>query len=150
MIPIPKPRRVGRPLDYTPEELDAAFDAYLAEVREEAEAWTRDTTMGETQKVEYLQPWISIAGFLMFIDKTETWWSMLETRKDAVEFVKVKTRVRTYVRDYQLAGAASGQYKENIIARLWGLADKQEQTNKVKLSAMSDEERDEIDTTFEL
>jgi len=124
-------KKKGRPLNYPPEELAKEFEKYVKwcedhpiTVTRSASGFTGDTDF--TREEEEIKPrLIGIGGFLNFIGEDDRWWAELEKRKQGEEFARVKARIRTYCEDYQKAMASNGIFKENIISRLLGLADKQ-------------------------
>lgn len=126
-IPEELTRGPGRPLDFTPEQLANKFVEFLE--------WTKvhPIPVGETQvnmkgesfdKYKAMPRMVNIRAFLVFIGKSQSWWAMLDTRKQGDKFVILKTRIREYCESYQIEMASTGLFKENIISRLLGLADK--------------------------
>ena len=148
-------KSVGRPLHHTPEELAGEFAKYVEWCREnpiEIKRTTRGRT-GETpfdrEEVEKKPRLVSIGGFLVWLGEDDVWWSQLENGKHGAEFSRVKARVRVYCEEYQKAMASSGVFKENIISRLLGLADKQQQqlsgTGKIEVVVADKETADALD-----
>ena len=126
-IPEELTRGPGRPLDFTPEQLANKFVGFLE--------WCRvhPIPLGETtvnmkgesfDKYKNAPRMISIKAFLVFIGKSQSWWGMLDSRKQGDKFVILKTRIREYCESYQIEMASTGLFKENIISRLLGLSDK--------------------------
>ena len=128
-------KQVGRPLHHTPEELAAQFEEYVKwcidnpiEVKKTA-VGTNSSPAGSSSfdrdEIEQKPRLVSIGGFLVWLGEDEVWWSQIEKGTFGAEFSKVKARVRVYCEEYQKTMASSGVFKENIISRLLGLADKQ-------------------------
>lgn len=127
----PYKRKVGRPLKYTPRQLAEEFEKYVQWCQDNPIVISKTATgkMGgnpfNRDEDETKPRLISIGGFLVWLGEDEVWWSQLENGKEGIEFSKVKSRVRVYCEDYQKAMASAGVFKENIISRLLGLAEKQ-------------------------
>ena len=128
-IPEELTRGPGRPLDFTPEQLANKFVEFLE--------WSKQhpIPLGETtinmkgeafDKYKNAPRMVSINQFLVYIGKSQSWWAMLDTRKQGDKFVILKTRIREYCEGYQIEMASTGLFKENIISRLLGLADKKQ------------------------
>lgn len=126
-IPDELTRGPGRPLDFTPEQLACKFVEFLE--------WTKTypIPVGETQvnakgdsydKYKVMPRMVNIRAFLVYIGKSQSWWGMLDSRKQGDKFVILKTRIREYCESYQIEMASTGLFKENIISRLLGLADR--------------------------
>ena len=82
----------------------------------------------------------------MWLGEDDVWWSQLEKGKHGAEFSRVKARVRVYCEEYQKAMASSGVFKENIISRLLGLADKKEvAVDAPTIVVKSEEEKGKIE-----
>lgn len=135
--PVINPLKRGRPLHYTPEELADKFAEYVKWCDEHPITIKRTATQTNTSpvgpssfdrdEVEQKPQLVSISGFLVWLGETESWWKMLGEREDGEEFVTLKSYIRTYCQQNQAKLASSGVFKENIISRLLGLADKQQQ-----------------------
>lgn len=130
--PVINPLKRGRPLHYTPEELAVKFSEFVKwsqenpiVVTKSVKGSTGDTPFDrdeEEQKPQY----ISVKGFLVWLGETKDWWDKLDSDSvNAAEFFHLKTYIRTYCEENQAKLASAGIYKENIISRLLGLADKQ-------------------------
>ena len=122
--------KLGRPLKYTPEELREKFLEYVdwaykhpIVVRSKYEAKSVEgvdygnTTTDEKPRL------VSIQGFVVYLGATLSWWGELDRSK--MDFSAVKSFVREFCESYQKEMASAGLFKENIISRLLGLADKQ-------------------------
>lgn len=130
-------KREGRPLHYTPEELAEKFAEYVAWCNEHPIVITR-TAKGTTsspsnapssfdrEEEERKPQMISVKGFLVWLGESVSWWEMLDKDSSfAQEFLSVKSYIRAYCEGNQVYLASAGVFKENIISRLLGLADKQ-------------------------
>lgn len=131
-------KRVGRPLHYTPEELAEKFIEFVKwsqenpiVVTKSVKGSTGDASFNreeEEQKPQY----ISVKGFLVWLGETKAWWEDLDKDSSfSLEFSSLKSYIRTYCEENQAKLASAGIYKENIISRLLGLADKQAVDAKV-------------------
>ena len=80
--------------------------------------------VGEIISIPTQRPY-TLVGLCVFIgiDKT-TWYNWKE--KAEQDFINVITHVEDIIQQNQIEGATVGAYNHNIIARLVGLADKQE------------------------
>lgn len=154
-------KQTGRPLNYNPEELAAEFEKYVKWCADHPIVVTRSakgknsSAAGDSSfnrdDVEEKPQLVSVGGFLVWLGETERWYSELETGTFGEEFSKVKARVRVYCEEYQKAMASSGIYKENIISRLLGLADKQQVSSPgVTIVVKSEEEKKKIEGIAEL
>lgn len=127
-------KKVGRPLHYTPEELAEKFVEFVKWAEEHpivvkrtvnGTTTTNATSYFDREEVEQKPQYISIKGFLVWLGETKDWWDNLDRLKDGAEFISLKTYIRAYCEENQAKLASAGIFKENIIARLLGLADKQ-------------------------
>ena len=124
---------LGRPLKYQPTELLEKFQEYVV--------WAKDNpiSVGHTEKntskdgSTYNKEWeelkprlVSISGFLVHLGASRDWWDGLGLRKNAKEFIRVKSYIRDYCEAYQKEMATNDIFNANIISRLLGLADKKE------------------------
>lgn len=121
---IPIPPEMGRPLKFTPSALWKKFLEFVEWCRAHPES------SGEAVKPRLL----SISNFLIYIGGTYRWWGELDGSKR--DFSEVKTRIREICESHQFDMACYGFYKENIISRALGLAEKSE--NKHEVSASED------------
>jgi hypothetical protein len=144
-------KTIGRPLNYTPEELLDEFVNYLnwakanpieAVFQTSGTSYTGDS-FGNTNK-KIIPRLISISGFLVHLGETESWWKNLEDGKRGEDFLKVKSKIKNYCETYQKEMASAGLFKENIVSRMLGLKDKQEVEQKGegwKIIVNSEEEK---------
>lgn len=116
--------KIGRPRKFTPETLAAKFEEYKAyhptRRRYINEVIRSGERAGEIVQVP-VQPPMSLISFVLFAGITFEGWDNYCKRE---EFVEVTTHIRKEIEGEQVDGAAVGQYNQNIIARLVGLADK--------------------------
>ena len=132
--PVINPLRKGRPLHYTPDKLAEKFAEFVKWAQEHpivvkrTSNGTSDTAGNNSsfdrEEVEMKPQRISVGGFLVWLGETKDWWDNLDRLKDAAEFISVKSYIRAYCDENQTTLASAGLYKENIISRLLGLADK--------------------------
>lgn len=150
-------KQTGRPLNYNPQQLAEEFEKYVR--------WCQDnpitiskTAIGQTgdtpfnrEEIETKPRLVSIGGFLNWLGEEDNWWTMLDKGTFGDEFLRVKARVRGYCEDYQKAMASTGVFKENIISRLLGLADKKAvTTDGVKIVVESNDQKEAIESLGEL
>ena len=118
---------LGRPLKYTPEKLAEKFAKYVDWCRANPINTHTIATFKDgfadynTEKPRL----VSIDGFLVFLGTDFSWWMHLDDGKRASEFFKVKSYIKTFCESYQKEMASVGVFKENIVSRLLGLADRQ-------------------------
>lgn len=139
--PVINPLKRGRPLHYTPEALAEKFAEYVKWcddhpiVIKRTAKQTNSSPAGpssfDRDEIEEKPQLVSIGGFLVWLGEDERWYSELENGVEAVNFSKVKSYIRAYCQQNQAKLASSGVFKENIISRLLGLADKQAVDAKV-------------------
>lgn len=154
--------RAGRPLHYSPEELAGKFAEYVAWCDEHPIVITRtakgsnsspagDTTFDRDEEEKKPQ-YISVKGFLVWLGESVSWWEMLDKdSSSADEFLSVKSYIRAYCEENQSKLASAGIFKENIISRLLGLADKQQVSSPgVTIVVKSEEEKKKIEGIAEL
>lgn len=150
-------KQKGRPLDYTPPELAAEFEKYVKWcidnpiiIQRSASGKTGDSDFSRDE-TETKPRLVSIGGFLVWLGEEDNWWAMLDKGTFGEEFLRVKARVRVYCEDYQKAMASAGVFKENIISRLLGLADKKAvATEGVTIVVESQEQKDKMEKIGEL
>ena len=132
LIPIRNPR--GKPVRYTPDELEAKFIEYVKWCDEHPIEVTTTTTYANgnwSEVVEKKPRLICLTGFELFAGVDASWWSYLNTRKRAEEYIKVKAKIKNMCEMYQKEMASAGVFNANIISRLLGLADKQQTTQTI-------------------
>lgn len=134
--PVNFPKQ-GRPLKYTPKQLQEKFEEYVNWCKEnpirvgtETIGTTTDGRTYGTDSKEEKPRLVSIGGFLVFIGSTWDWWKDLDQSK--TNFSEVKGFIRAYCEEYQKAMASAGIFNGNIVSRLLGLADKQQTEVEVK------------------
>lgn len=149
-------KQKGRPLNYTPEELAAEFEKYVKWCLDNPIVISKTITKTsrspeggaavDIDEVETKPRLIGIGGFLVWLGEDDNWWAMLDKGTFGAEFLRVKARVRVYCEDYQKAMASNGVFKENIISRLLGLADKKAvSTEGVTIVVESPEQKDKME-----
>ena len=150
-------KQKGRPLHHTPEELSAEFEKYvkwcldnpivISKTISKTPRSTEGGTAVDIDEVETKPRLIGIGGFLVWLGEDEKWWEKLDKGSTyAEEFFGVKSRIRVYCEDYQKAMASNGVFKENIISRLLGLADKKAvSTEGVTIVVESPEQKDKME-----
>lgn len=140
---------LGRPLKFTPQQLAEKFAEYVQ--------WCKDNPIILTNRTDYANGnyainkeekprLISIGGFLTFIGSSESWWKNLEAGVNGEIFLKVKAQIKNYCENYQKEMASAGAFKENIISRLLGLADRKavEHSGEERVIVESKEQADKL------
>lgn len=121
------PRKIGRPVRYTPEALEAKFEEYAKWVKENP-AYIEKVSAGKIIPVPTERP-LTIVGFCNYAGiSRETFY----TYEQQEEFSDVLTRVRVAIEADQLEGAMIGCYDAGIVARVLHLADRQDVTTNGK------------------
>ena len=120
-------RKMGRPRAYTPEALEAKFEEYV-EWAKKYPLSINKVSAGEIIAVPTERP-LTLVGFCVFADIVENTFREYERQE---EFLSVTTRARTAFANSQIEGALIGAYNPNIVARLQGLADRQDVTTNGK------------------
>lgn len=120
-------RKVGRPRAYTPEALEATFEEYVEWAKKHPLSINK-VSAGEIIAIPTERP-LTLVGFCVFADIVENTFREYERQE---EFLSVTTRARTAFANSQIEGALIGAYNPNIVARLQGLADRQDVTTNGK------------------
>lgn len=120
-------RKVGRPRAYTPEALETKFEEYVGWAKANP-IHINKVSAGEIIAVPTERP-LTLVGFCVFADIVENTFREYER---LAEFLSVTTRARTAFANSQIEGALIGAYNPNIVARLQGLADRQDVTTNGK------------------
>lgn len=82
---------------------------------------TKDGDGTITRDYQYPRPY-SLDGFRLFAG-IHQWSVFKESNKGRDGFAEVIDYIETTIRQQQVAGAMAGMYKENLVARLNGIAD---------------------------
>jgi len=126
-----KPNPVGRPKNIeSPEQLWKLFRQYRTYAK--ANPYEKQDFVGKdadevTRRLERPLSWVGFEEYLferMIISDLGDYERNKEKRYS--EFTTIIRAIKVYIERDQFEGAAVGVYKENIIARKLGLADKQE------------------------
>ena len=118
----------GRPLKYTPEEMQQKFLEYIESNKTNIfyrnELIKSGERAGEIIAVPVQAP-LTIVGFCVFLGINKvTFYELLENKDKG--FSNILYACKDYIEQNQLAGAAAGVFNPMIVARLIGLADKQQ------------------------
>lgn len=119
---------LGRPLKYTPEQLAEKFAEYVQWCQEHPIIVKSRVTYANGNFAETSEEkprLVSIDGFLVHLGASYKWYDNLDGGKKGQDFLQVKANIKIYCEKYQKEMASSGLFKENIISRLLGLADRQ-------------------------
>lgn len=142
----------GRPLKYTPDELLQEFAKYVEWCNKNPlviiDEQTGENNFGPwSSEMKRSKPrLVSIGGFLGHLGATDVWWKQISDGVRGEEFSRVKAMIKNYCENYQKEMASTGIYKENIISRLLGLADKKaiDASEGVTIVVKSEEEAEKI------
>jgi len=119
----------GRNHKYTPEKLWAEAEAYFTWMSERVwnkkEAIKSGEMAGTLIDIPTMTP-MSIKTFCLYADIDHKTFLNYESAKGYEDFFQVTRKIRYIIESQQLEGATVGAYNANIVARLLGLADKQE------------------------
>lgn len=127
----------GRPPKYNNvKELHKDFNDYLhfmasypIEKERIVQTGTSNGQDNDKEMISYVPRPLSLLSFMLFIGwKDCNWGNFKRNYADKSEFIQLINTIEGYIKEQQIAGAVSGKYKENIVARLHGLTEKQEQT----------------------
>ncbi len=145
----------GRPRKYTPEQLINKFEQYVndmtaqpIELVETEVGYIGKSPINKT-KTKTLPQLLTIQDFCVYLGTTYSWWKELPDE----DFLSVKTRIKDFLEAYQLKGASSGAFKDNIVARLLGLTDKRDITSNgetIQAIVQSEEQKQKLDTMKDL
>lgn len=143
---------MGRPLKFTPKQIQEKFLEYVQWCKDNpiilkttVEATSVDGTKYGNDTINTKPRLISIGGFLVFIGATRQWWSDLDDSKTE-NFSDIKALIRDFCEEYQKEMASAGIFNGNIISRLLGLVEKQQQEHKIenRIVVDSKEQADKI------
>ena len=120
--------KVGRPLSYTPETLEAKFEEYAQWAKENPRYNTRVLADGTLVRMPLERP-LTLAGFCIYAGIVPETFRNLEARE---EFFCICARVRARIESDQLEGALCEQFNPAIASRVLKLADRTEATVEVR------------------
>jgi hypothetical protein len=101
----------------------------------ETEDWVGKDAVSVTRKKPL--PY-TIGGFCIWVGASRHWWNEFRKAREADkddDFLEVITRIDTIIFEQQYAGAATGQYQQNIVARALGLVEKSDSAVKMDVKA---------------
>lgn len=84
----------------------------------------------ETEETPTQCPY-TLTGFLSYCDTSDSYWRKFKESANE-DFFTVITRIENIIKSQQLEGAMVGAFNANIVARINGLAEKQELSGEVK------------------
>lgn len=151
-IPFRNPYKVGRPLHYTPEELAAKFEEFVAWAKAHPlKVKKTATTTGQSSvtsvSIEERPRLVSVVQFLNWLGESKDWWAQLSDGIHGAEFSHLKDNITQFCFEYQYEAASSWQYNGNIVARYLGLAEKKQVSGDkgpLTFIVKSDEEKDKL------
>ena len=133
MLPFKNP--LGKPPRYTPEQLADKFVEYVQWCKDnplEVKTTTTYANGNWAELKDHKPRLICLSGFELFAGVTDRWWAELAKRRRADDYARVKEEIKKLCETYQKEMASAGLFKENIISRLLGLADRQSQEQKIE------------------
>lgn len=77
---------------------------------------------------------LTVEGMCIFFGvTTQTFQNYASNSEEYKDYFVIATQIKEILRDQKLSGAVVGNYKENIVARLLGMADKKEVTSSMSV-----------------
>jgi len=127
---IIRQNKIGQPRKFeTPADLWAAAIAYFKWNIEnpciKKDVCKSGENVGTAIEIEIERP-LTIRGFCNHASIGYSTFNDYETRENFKEYSEVIKRIKLIIEDYLITGAAIGTYKENLVSRLTGLAEKKE------------------------
>lgn len=122
-----KEAKIGRPMKYTPESLEAKFEEYAKWAKANPRLTYRATSMGPIT-VPLERP-LTLAGFCIYAEIVPETFRNLEQKED---FFCACARVRARIEADQLEGALCEQFNPTIASRVLKLADRTDVTTDGK------------------
>lgn len=124
-------KEVGRPKNYaTPEEVEAIWLEYKADLKVQAENWPKVQYVGKEgqRMVDYPVLPYTLEGFERFCYEKQGCIEQYFKNQDNsyTEFLPVCTRIRKEIREQQITGGLLNAFNPSITQRLNGLAEKQQ------------------------
>lgn len=146
---------LGRPLKYTPEQLAQKFAEFIQWCKDNPIVVKTRTTYANGNFAEVVDEkarLVSIGAFQVYLGCDDSWWTNLDKGKRGEEFLRVKSNIKNFCENYQKEMASAGIFKENIISRLLGLADKQkvESRTETRVVVESKEQAEKINNIASL
>lgn len=94
---------------------------------------TKTKSKGKSKEIEETptQCPFSLTGLMAYLDVGKSYWRNFKVSANE-DFMTVITRIENIIEAQQLEGALVGAFNANIVARINGLADKQELSGEVK------------------
>lgn len=132
--------KVGRPLLIDdPNELWSEYLMYAQYCKDnpiETEDWVGKDAVRVIRKKPMPQ---TLTGFILFVGGSENWWQELRKNKNLTpEYLGVLRAIEASIKTQQVSGAVAGVYKENIVARINGMADHKEVANTGEITVRKD------------
>lgn len=115
-------KKVGRPQSYQPKELRDKFVEYVEETINNPIQVEQLVPKGGTQKLKKVHP-ITIQAFCLYAGISS---STFYNYKEKEEFLEITSHIDDFIHVYLFNHAAIGEFKDNLIARKLGMADKQD------------------------
>lgn len=147
VIPFKSP--LGKPPKYTPEGLAEKFAEFVQWCKDNPIEIIHTTTYANgnwAEEKETKPRLISLAAFELYAGVTDSWWANIVKAKRGEEYSRVKANIKKMCETYQKEMASAGLFKENIISRLLGLADRQQQEHRIEnnITVENKEQADKI------
>lgn len=117
----------------TPEELEREISAYFNWVDShpwyKVEAIKSGDNAGKLIKIPNARPY-TLSGLCIYLNASESYWKEFRKREGlSDDFMSIISRTEEIIRTNKFEGAAVGAFKENIMIRDLGMAEKTEARN---------------------
>ncbi len=136
MSNIGKPPLYKRPEDLADKFVEYAeyCDAHPIDVFNRVQATQQKESKNASQMKAKVGKPLTISGFLLYAGIYDNWTKFKQARcRKTGEYVRVIHAIEESCRNQQLEGAIVGVYKENLVARLNGVAEKVETSSTVRV-----------------
>lgn len=129
----------GRPKKFeTPAEMWASACEYFnwvdAHPWQKVEAIKSGDSAGKLIKIPTARPY-TLSGWCFYIGVSQEWWRKFKSAEHE-EFFPVIEQIEQIMYTQKLEGAMVGAFKENIVSRVLGLADKADHTGIVPVTVV--------------
>ena len=134
-----------KPCKYTPEQLSKAISQWFEKQEgktidvKETKLRTGDNYTYNEEGIKHYRCPLTVEGLRADLAIAPgTWYGY----KERAEYNEIITRAEDWIRRDQIEGAAAGIYNPNLVARLNGIAEKQEVKHEEVITAITFEESD--------
>jgi hypothetical protein len=125
----------------TPDELLQAWEGYKASLKERAKEWPKVQYVGKdgVRQEDYPKLPLTMDGFEVYCYNNHGCVHHYFDNKEGYyeDFGTITSRIRKEIRDDQITGAMVGDYSSNITARLNGLKEVTDTTNRTEVKILN-------------